>query len=214
MGSEVSDTVRLLVYWIFLAPFELSRTSSIAMVDSIYLIPNELHQWLLFVVWSVPILLGIAASVRWGKKASVFAAMFAFALMVTPWAVFGSQIALPRYSAAPHSINDRSLMPEIYTREWRMEPPDWDYFYPIPAIANYQLDLDIGNRLSGRVIMTLDKPFSRTPSFILFRGYQVSSITNLEGKQLDFLQEEDHVTILTSGHENTMEFVFEYAGSG
>ena len=214
LGFEASDMVRLVVYWTFLAPFELSTMSSIAMVDSIYLIPNELHQWLLPAIWSVPILAGIAVSLRRSKKLSVLAVMFAFGLMATPWAVYGSQIALPRYTAAPHSINDRSLMPEVFTSKWRQNPPDWDYLYPIPAVANYQIDLDIRSRLSGRVVMTLDEPFLRTPAFTLFRGYQINSITDLEGKQLNFSRDDNYITILTPDQENTMGFIFEYAGSG
>jgi len=211
---ELSDTLRLLVYWIFLAPFELSAMASIASIDSIYLIPNELHQWLLPMIWILAFLAGIVASLRWSKCSSILVVMLAFGLMAAPWAVQGSRIALPRYSAAPHSIDDRALRPEVFTSDWWQNPPAWDYLYPIPVVANYEIDLDIRSRLSGRVVMTLEEPFSRTPTFTLFRGYHLSSITNLEGKQLDFSREGNHITILTPGQDSTMGFIFEYAGSG
>jgi len=214
LGAETGYTVRLVIYWIFLAPFELSTMASIAFVDSVYLIPNELHQWLLPAVWMVALLAGIVASLRWSKKSSVLVAMLIFGLLAIPWAAQGSQIALPRFSAAPHSIDDRSLMPGVFTSDWWQNPPDWDYLYPIPAVTNYKIDLDIRSRLSGRVVMTLEEPFLRTPTFTLFRGYHLSSITNFEGKQLDFSREGNHITILTPGQENTMGFIFEYAGSG
>ena len=151
---------------------------------------------------------------RLGKRLSTLAVMLAFGLMAIPWAVYGSQIALPQYSVAPHSIDARALKPETFTSDWWQNPPAWDYLYPIPAVANYQIDLDVRSRLSGRVVMTLEEPFLRTPTFTLFRGYHLSSITDLEGKQLDFLREDNHITILTPGKENTMGFIFEYAGSG
>ncbi|MCL2403028.1 MAG: hypothetical protein FWC86_02155 [Coriobacteriia bacterium] len=215
LGFDSSYTLRLIIHWVFLAPFELlTITSMTAQFDSIYLFPNEPHQWLLPGIWIVSILLGIAASLRWKKDSSFFVFMLAFGLMVTPWAVYGSQIALPRYSAAPHSINERSLMPEVFSSDRVYNPLVWDYEYSIPAVANYAIDLEIRSKLSGKVTISLDEPFLRTPDFTLFRGYRLSSVSTSEGKQLDFLQEGDHITILTPGQEETMGFIFEYAGSG
>jgi len=211
---EASHTVQLIIHWVLFAPFELAVITSIAAVDSIYLMPNEPHQWLLPTIWTTALLAGTAVSLHGSKRSSIVAFMLVFGLLITPWAVVGSQIALPRYSAAPHSIDEVSLMPEVFSSNWWQNPPDWDYHYHIPTVAHYEVDLDIRSRLSGRVVMTLDEPFLRTPTFTLFRGYHLSSITDAHGRQLDFSREGNHITILTPDQEHTTDFIFEYAGSG
>lgn len=205
-----SYAVRAALYWALIAPFDLTAPMYNSTPDTMYLIPCEPHQWLLPAVWIASVLVGLVFSTRRNSRVPIVSAVLAFVLMIVPWAAYGARIALPRMSAAPHDITGMSLMPDILAEDAPQEP---DVSAWIPAVDEYKLDLRIGSMLSGTVTVVLEEPFGDQPVFTLFRGYRVNKVTDGEGRSLDFLQDGDHVTILTPAQDNR-EFVFEYSGSG
>jgi hypothetical protein len=184
--------------------------------DAIYLLPCEPYQWVLPRVWTLSLLIGLFVSLHKNRRYPLIATALSFLITTSLWASYGARIALPRYSdVTPSDIQDSSLMPELALELPRaITLKQSAYSEPIPDVAEYRLDLQVKNMLSGKVSMTLDEPFSDTPEFTLFRGYKVKKINNAEGKTLNFSQKGDHLTILTPGQEHTKKFVFEYAGSG
>ena len=208
-------TERLILHWTTVAPFSLVSRILTTSVDTLYLIPVESHRWILPAIWLAAITAGIALSITRLRRFSLAATVLIFALLVTPWAVQGAHIALPNsFESSPQSVFG-SLMTDIWEAHDRGQSPDKaDDVILIPTVAQYKLDMSIGNMLSGEVTIKLAEPFNRTPVFTLFRGYRIQSITDLEGTNLEFVQNFDHITITTPNQELTTGFIFSYAGSG
>jgi len=209
-----SYILRLIFYWILVAPFELMAPFVTVMPDSIHLLPSGLHQWLLPLIWILSLLVGIGFSLRKNQSFSLLIVPLAFLFLITPWALYGNRIALPHFSeVSPRDIQETSLMLDLFD-ENSLGALHLYQTENIPTVARYTIDITVGDMLRGEVVMVLAEPFEEMPEFTLFRGYQVSSITDLEGRALDFSQEGDLIRILTSGQEKTTGFIFEYAGSG
>jgi len=207
---------QLFVHWALVAPFSLLNALARLAIDALYLIPVETQQWLLYAIWIIALLTGLFVSLSKRKSLAIPVAGLVFTLLIVPWASYGARVALPRiFETSPQAYGERSLMPDIWEGFDNNESLDiTPYLEPVPTVVQYQLDMTIGDMLSGRVTVVLEEAFGAVPKFTLFRGYKLHSVTDLEGNPLEFIQDFDTVTITTVGQEQSKGFIFEYSGSG
>ena len=201
-------TPRLFLYQALIAPFDLSVLRTLTVLDTVYLLPHELYRWLLLVVWAIAAIIGITFAIRGKKRIGILASATLFLMLIGAWSVYDVSVAAPMFSFAPYDISDASLRNALNT-----QPPQY-YSTDIPEVSQYRMQFSFDANLSGRVTMVLSHPFAGTPEFTLFKGYRVSKITDASGRDLNFFQQGNYLTITDVAAAPLEEYVFYYSGSG
>ena len=214
--GHLPASTRLFLHWSLVAPFELKPPLFTVPLDTVYLFPVEFHRWLLVAIWALVILSAIISSILWNSKVALRTAILLFAAFIIPWSIHGSQISHPHFSDfSPRDIQETSMMPKIFADDiFSPSTPLHSLINHHPRVAKYKMDLTIGNQLHAEIEIFLEEPFGEIPSFTLFKGYRVISISNSQGQILDFEREGNFITVSTPNQENEKSFTIEYAGSG
>lgn len=75
-------------------------------------------------------------------------------------------------------------------------------------VASYKADFSVGRQLEARVTMKLTENKQQRYTFTLYHGYLVNKIEDSQGREVEFRQEGDYVTISGSEYD-TLTFYYE-----
>lgn len=80
------------------------------------------------------------------------------------------------------------------------------------SVLKYSIDLNISSKLNARVIIDISSPSkSNAYKFTLYHGYSVNKVTDEKGHKLNFVQNNDYLTIETDSKLNSL--IINYSGS-
>lgn len=81
------------------------------------------------------------------------------------------------------------------------------------AVEAYELDITAGRKTKFKAVMQLSGAGVNEYTFSLYHGYQIQSITDKEGSELLFQQNDDYFTIFSNG-KSLEEITIVYEGTG
>lgn len=81
------------------------------------------------------------------------------------------------------------------------------------AVEAYELDITAGRKTKFKAVMQLSGAGVNEYTFSLYHGYQIQSITDKEGNELLFQQNDDYFTIFSNG-KSLEEITIVYEGTG
>lgn len=81
------------------------------------------------------------------------------------------------------------------------------------AVEAYELDITVGRKTKFKAVMQLSGAGVNEYTFSLYHGYQIQSITDKEGSELLFQQNDDYFTIFSNG-KSLEEITIVYEGTG
>lgn len=96
-----------------------------------------------------------------------------------------------------------------YWKEHESRAVDADF-----EVLSYEMQLDIGRRLSAQVAVSVTPEKTGRYLFTLYHGYEISEITDADGNALEYQRDGDYLEIKYDCPGEGGEIRFSYAGSG
>jgi len=198
-----------IIQYVLVEPFNVTGSLEGVVLDSVYLIPSEIYQALLILVWLVPLLVACVLY-SYGKKPLILPLLIGtFIVLGLSWGYGSTYQNLPRNTFAP-SVNDFSAGTIAY-QDWHGTASG--VTLDIPTVENYQMEFRVTHRLNAEVSMTLEEPIADHPFFTLYRGFRISSITDEFGNDLDFVRDDDFFKVV-SVDDGARTLHVSYSGTG
>lgn len=66
-------------------------------------------------------------------------------------------------------------------------------------VEKYTMDLCVSNELTANVVVAVKESNAGDYNFTLYRGYELTSVTNQNGNELDYERDKDYIVVHTSG---------------
>lgn len=178
-------------------------------VDPLYGFPIEQARWAVAGLWSL-VLLGLvlpSLSPRNRLTSIARAACVALATLLLGVALLPSSEIHRDFRPSGTNYSD-----QIYYELQRDRHPAREATADF-EVVRYDLDLRAGRRLEATARLDVTRPtMGGEYRFTLYHGYRLSKVTGDEGRELQFAQTGDYVTV-TAGHPQDR-LRFEYAGTG
>lgn len=153
----------------------------------------EIYRWNLIIFW-ISLLSFLFFKLCQIKKTALKAVLLSLTLLISTFNLVGyfyggSHI---EKGAQLDSISMSDYL--FYTEnEQKNQEPDFE-------VTSYDMDLSIYRQLDAEVSMTLSDTGLEYYNFILYHGYNVLKITDIEGNALKYNREGDYVTVIGNGN--------------
>jgi len=205
---QIAD-INIYPYWDFfrILPFDLDWIS-----DSFYGLAIEASRWNLILFWISLLLTVFLIKINTMKKRGLqtisIVMIFISLINLYGYVQPGSMI---RYDLRPDGA---SYGDHIYERDGGAETDS----YAIPAdfsVLSYDMDLTVKRQLSAAVKMTVETVQGKSSyEFTLYRGYNITSVTDDSGKPLKYTRSGNYFTVDESFDKELATINIDYNGSG
>ncbi len=182
--------------------FQFEQPNSRWVVDDLYLVPAEDYRFFLFGTW-IAGCLGIISFVSLKKKSIQVSVFSAFALLSVFW---GIRTAHPG-NIVNYNMNVGSAAAK--QTEFENDLPEEERKADF-TVEKYSMDLQIEDELEADVVMELGTQNLHKWRFTLYRGYQITEITDENENSLTYDRENDYITVYSS--EKIREIHMRYHG--
>ena len=170
--------------------FQFEQPNSRWVVDYLYLVPAENYRFFLFGAWIAGCCCIVCMACLKRKMLRLIVTA-AFALLCV---LFGFQTAHPgncvNYNRNTGSAANKQAEFENDVLTEEMEP---DF-----TVEKCKMNLQISDELEAEVVLILGAGNPETYHFTLYRGYQITEITDENGKKLEYDRQMDYITVYTS----------------
>lgn len=182
--------------------FQFEQPNSRWVVDYLYLVPAENYRFFLFATWILGCC-GIICLFCIKRKIVRVTFTSAFALLGI---LCGFQTANPG-NCVNYNMNTESAANK--QTEFISGVPEKE-IKPDFSVEKCKMNLQIEDELEAEVALVLGEENLDTYRFTLYRGYQITEITDENGKELEYDRQNDYITIYTS--EDIAEIHMSYHG--
>lgn len=117
--------------------------------------------------------------------------------------------ALPASKVIMDNSPDGSAMHDMFYYENKKDMKEETVDF---KITKYNLDFDIGRQLEATTKLELSNSELDSYKFTLYHAYQIDSVKNQKGEELEFTQKSDYFEV-TRGEVPTEELIIEYGGA-
>lgn len=101
-------------------------------------------------------------------------------------------------------LNSESLQGPVEDQRYYSDNPYQKEESQLFAITDYDLSIKVHSNMSVVAKLKLDTPDLKKYDFTLYHGYKVKKVTDSEGNELDFNQNNDYVEVHSKGQTNEL----------